>query len=220
VAVSSPREPRAALIVHDRAKAKPLLKSVLERDGFRVYELDGLPLRQDAEAMLRSVLERDGFGVAEGSPARELLEHARGFDLVLLDLQMPKMEGRAVATRLRREPGGPRVVLVAATPEPVSIPGVEVVRDPVRRGELRRAVLRLFAEPDDEEDASVPTPWPDRAADEREYEELAQQRRRAQALLATAATQGAPENAEAIRKRIDDLDRRLRALVLLDRLAE
>ncbi len=62
----------------------------------------------------RRILEDLGFGVAEASDGAEGLAWCRGAmpDLILLDWNMPGMDGLEFVQRLRQEPGGdgPRVV--------------------------------------------------------------------------------------------------------------
>jgi two-component system chemotaxis response regulator CheY len=55
----------------------------------------------------REMLEAAGFGVAEAINGLDGLEQAMGapFDLALLDINMPLMDGMACLAALRREPG-------------------------------------------------------------------------------------------------------------------
>jgi CheY-like chemotaxis protein len=66
------------LIADDRASSRELLRTVLERSGYAVIEAE------DGEAAVERALS--------GNP-----------DLILLDLQMPKLDGYGVLARLRRE---------------------------------------------------------------------------------------------------------------------
>src|SRR5262249_305225 len=56
--------------------------------------------------LLHDALERDGHHVTRASNGAEALEAARdgAFDLVLLDLEMPLLDGLAACRAMRREP--------------------------------------------------------------------------------------------------------------------
>jgi CheY-like chemotaxis protein len=70
--------------------------------------------------VLEAVLSGDGYQVVTAEDGQTALELARndGFDLILLDVQMPKLDGLATARQLRREPklaDVPIVMLTART---------------------------------------------------------------------------------------------------------
>ena len=71
-------------------------------------------------ALARAVLEASGFTVAgeaaDGESALTTMEEARP-DIVLLDIQLPGIDGFAVAERLARLPSPPTVVLVSTRGE-------------------------------------------------------------------------------------------------------
>lgn len=78
------------LIADDRASSRELLRTVLEREGYRVLEAgDGV----QALALART-----------GSP-----------DLILLDLQMPILDGFGVLSELRGDPRFAAVPVLALT---------------------------------------------------------------------------------------------------------
>jgi two-component system, chemotaxis family, chemotaxis protein CheY len=68
---------------------------------------------------LRTVLENAGYQVTEAADGREALDKValERFDLFLLDLQMPKLDGFALVKELREMPelaGVPMVALTAS----------------------------------------------------------------------------------------------------------
>jgi len=70
-----------------------------------------------AQRFMRTVLERKGYDVRvapSGMAAIEAINTAR-FDLVLMDVQMPEMDGLECTRRLRLLPGGKCVPIVACT---------------------------------------------------------------------------------------------------------
>ncbi len=70
--------------------------------------------------VLETVLSGDGYDVVRAEDGTTALELARrdGFDLIMLDVQMPKLDGLEAARQLRREAGladVPIVILTART---------------------------------------------------------------------------------------------------------
>jgi CheY-like chemotaxis protein len=61
--------------------------------------------RSSSRELLRLVLERAGYEVLEAENGRSALDRARSTvpDLILLDLQMPEMDGYQVLANLRSE---------------------------------------------------------------------------------------------------------------------
>jgi two-component system KDP operon response regulator KdpE len=79
----------------------------------RVLIVDDEP---DILLMLRVNLEADGFETAlaaDGETALRRIEEER-FDLVLLDVMMPVMDGWGVLQGLAGDPAAPRVIVVSA----------------------------------------------------------------------------------------------------------
>lgn len=70
-----------------------------------------------AQRFMRTVLERKGFSVAvaESGPAALEAFTTAPYDLVLMDVQMPAMDGLECTRLLRKLPGGDRVPIVACT---------------------------------------------------------------------------------------------------------
>jgi two-component system cell cycle response regulator DivK len=67
--------------------------------------------------LIRTVLESAGYEVIEALDGEEAIEKAFGtpVDLVLLDLQMPKVNGFGVLAELREDPRYSRTPIVALT---------------------------------------------------------------------------------------------------------
>jgi DNA-binding response OmpR family regulator len=66
--------------------------------------------------MLRIALERDGLEVdveGDGARAAARLEHER-WDLVVTDIELPGIDGLALAERARKAPGSPAVLVMTA----------------------------------------------------------------------------------------------------------
>src|SRR5437588_3061363 len=77
----------------------------------------------DIRELLRTILELRGFEIEQavgGPQALELLTTGDRFDLVLLDVQMPDMDGWDTLARVRERFGdlGPRVVLCTVKGHP------------------------------------------------------------------------------------------------------
>ncbi len=72
---------------------------------------------QPARLLLRRLLEREGFRVEEASDGDEALRQARDLlpDLVLMDIQMPVMDGFEAVRALREEPRTARIPIIVVT---------------------------------------------------------------------------------------------------------
>lgn len=88
--MSEPRRKHVILIADDRASSRELLRVILERVGYDVLE------------------------AADGEAALDLIRTGAP-DLVLLDLQMPKLDGLAVLQAIRGEARFARLPVVALT---------------------------------------------------------------------------------------------------------
>lgn len=88
--MSEPRRKHLILIADDRASSRELLRVVLERTGYDVLEAP------DGEAALDLIRTRQP-------------------DLVLLDLQMPKLDGLGVLEAVRRDSRFAKLPVVALT---------------------------------------------------------------------------------------------------------
>lgn len=80
----------------------------------RILVADDNPVSRE---LIREVLEAPGREILEASHGQEALESARRNlpDLVLLDIQMPLLDGFEVLERIRREPSLARMRVVALT---------------------------------------------------------------------------------------------------------
>jgi CheY-like chemotaxis protein len=67
--------------------------------------------------LLRSILESSGYEVVEAEDGVQVMERAPDFapDLVILDIQMPNMDGLAAAKALRNIPSFEKTPIVALT---------------------------------------------------------------------------------------------------------
>ncbi len=102
--------------------------------------------------ILRHALQRNGLQVDCATSGREALEAAsqRHYDLVLMDLQMPEMDGLTAALELRQVSGYEAVPIVALTAttsdelrEQCRVHGMQgFLSKPVEAGELLAAVSR------------------------------------------------------------------------------
>jgi len=79
------------------------------------------PLNQTVAARL---LEKHGHTVVVAANGREALERLEGseFDLVLMDVQMPEMDGLEATAAIRQRENGRRLPIVALTAD--VIPGI------------------------------------------------------------------------------------------------
>lgn len=104
--------------------------------------------------LLRSILEASNYVVAEAVDGEEVIERVGAFepDLVILDLQMPLLDGYATAAALRRMPALRRVPIVALTPaatqtapERISSAGFSAfLVKPIGPSRLRQCVASLL----------------------------------------------------------------------------
>lgn len=81
--------------------------------------------------LLRMYLEKEGFVISEAADGEEALEKAleSDYDLILLDLMLPKMDGIEVCTKLRQTKMTPVIMLTARGEESNRVQGFEVGAD-------------------------------------------------------------------------------------------
>jgi two-component system sensor histidine kinase/response regulator len=82
--------------------------------GRKVLVVDDVPMNLE---ILRGLLEAAGCVVSTAESGMEAVERAsrESFELVMLDIQMPVMDGIATARELRRIPGFERIPMLAVT---------------------------------------------------------------------------------------------------------
>ena len=107
---------------------------------------------------LEDYLEKDGYDVEGTYNGKEALQlfRKREFDLVVLDLMLPEMDGYKVCKRMRRESETPIIMLTARTSDDEKIKGLNLGADdyitkPFSPGELLariRAALRRVEDED------------------------------------------------------------------------
>lgn len=99
--------------------------------------------------LLKMYLEREGFTIQEAADGSEALEKAleTDFDLILLDLMMPEIDGLEVCRRLREKKSTPIIMLTAKGEEANRVQGFEVGTDDyiVKPFSPREVVLRVKA---------------------------------------------------------------------------
>ena len=69
------------------------------------------------QLLTASVLGREGFEVDIAGTSEQALEHLRDRlpDLILMDIQLPGMDGLALTRRLKADPGTAHIIVVALT---------------------------------------------------------------------------------------------------------
>lgn len=104
--------------------------------------------------LLRSILEAGDYLVAEANDGEQVLEIIESFNphLVILDLQMPRLDGYATAALLKKKPTLERIPIIALTaaltqtaPDRIAEAGFSAyLVKPIRPGSLRQCVARLL----------------------------------------------------------------------------
>jgi CheY-like chemotaxis protein len=111
--------------------------------GATVLVIDDDP---DTVETMREILEEEGHTVLSAKNGREGLEVAlrKIPDLVLLDLEMPVMDGRAFLAEVRKAPSlaGITIVILSGTEEATKV-GFEAVKKPLRLDTLLGLIDRV-----------------------------------------------------------------------------
>ncbi|HEX4005828.1 MAG TPA: response regulator [Acidobacteriaceae bacterium] len=115
--------------------------------------------RPSSRELLRTVLERAGYAVIEAEDGEVAVEKARSEhpDLILLDLQMPKLDGYGVMKVLRADRQFAALPVLALTAsamtgdrERILAAGfTDYLSKPASPDQLREAVARLLENPGD-----------------------------------------------------------------------
>jgi two-component system response regulator ResD len=110
------------LVVDDEERIRRLLRMYLEKEGYRIEEAE------DGETALRKAQRED-------------------FDLIVLDLMLPGMDGIEVCTRLRQTKSTPVIMLTAKGEEVNRVQGFEVGADDyvVKPFSPREVIYRIKA---------------------------------------------------------------------------
>ena len=121
---------------------------------------------QPIQTLLSFPLQRDGYDVVQASDGREALNRfsEQTFDLVVLDVMMPRMDGLEVCRRLRARSSVPIIMLTAKSEEIDKVLGLELGADdyitkPFSMREFRsrvKAALRRAGMAQADEDAERP----------------------------------------------------------------
>lgn len=99
----------------------------------------------DTRLLLRTWLERKGYRVVEAENGREAVTIAQSShpDLIIMDVEMPELDGLSATRKIRALPGGERLPIVA-----VSAYGADQFRDNALAAGCNEYVATPF-EPDE-----------------------------------------------------------------------
>jgi DNA-binding response OmpR family regulator len=86
---------------------------------------------QSIQALLSYPLRKEGYDVVQATDGRQALERfdEQQFDLVVLDLMLPKLDGLEVCRRLRSRSSVPIIMLTAKSEEIDKVVGLEIGAD-------------------------------------------------------------------------------------------
>jgi CheY-like chemotaxis protein len=116
-----------------------------------------------ARDLLRAILGRSGYEPFEAEDGEEALESATRLqpDLVILDLQMPKLDGCSVASRLRTMPLFERTPILALSAAISQIEHARLIEagfsrflaKPISPARLRSTIIDMFDAADVQEES-------------------------------------------------------------------
>jgi CheY-like chemotaxis protein len=116
------------------------------QDSHPTHETTPTVLVVEDEPAIREVvadlLEGEGYAVRQAADGLEALDELEvdDVDLVLSDVRMPRLDGPALARRLRRHGSAVPVVLMSAVDVEVDLPGVGFLPKPFDRDHLLHAI--------------------------------------------------------------------------------
>jgi PAS domain S-box-containing protein len=122
-----------------------------ELRGRRVLIVDDHPTNRQFLTLQLRAWEMEPVAVESGEQALALLQHADSFDLALLDLHMPEMDGLRLADEIRRRPAtsGLPLVLLASLGRGQRVPRFDQfaasLTKPIKASQLYDALLAIFA---------------------------------------------------------------------------
>jgi CheY-like chemotaxis protein len=111
--------------------------------------------RASSRELIRTLLEHAGYEVFEAADGQEAVEVARAIspDLILLDIQMPRLDGYGSVRQMRLDPQLKHLPIVALTASAMhtdrdrvlSAGFTEYITKPVNLSVLREELARLLA---------------------------------------------------------------------------
>ncbi len=116
------------------------------QDSHLTHETTPTVLVVEDEPAIREVvadlLEGEGYAVRQAADGLEAIDELEvdDVDLVLSDVRMPRLDGPALARRLRRHGSAVPVVLMSAVDVEVDLPGVGFLPKPFDRDHLLHAI--------------------------------------------------------------------------------
>jgi two-component system, LytTR family, response regulator AlgR len=134
------------------------------RETIRTLIVDDEPLAIERLQILCARIPRLSLvGTAmEGASALRLMESLTP-DLLLLDIQMPGMDGMAVAQALAARPSSPALIFVTAFNEfavaAFDVAAVDYLLKPVEAERFERAIARICTQIHTSEQPTPPSPW-------------------------------------------------------------
>jgi CheY-like chemotaxis protein len=114
IPVSRAPQVRQTLEAHASAAAAPQGESSARREVLRILLVEDVPTNQ---MLIRRILEKRGHRVDVADNGREAVQRVSGtaFDVILMDVQMPVMDGYQATAAIREMPALARVPIVALT---------------------------------------------------------------------------------------------------------
>ena len=110
--------------------------------------------KDSSRELIRALLERSGYRVQEAADGTQALQQARSIapDLILLDLQMPRLDGFGVLRELRQDARFHNIPVVALTAyamhgdreKALEAGFTSYITKPVNLMELREHIARLL----------------------------------------------------------------------------